>query len=155
MDGITEIKRGHQWRLLLLGCALPLLIAGCQKHQTKKQPPENNVSASLTQPSPAPAIAPPAPVIEREESVAQGAASVCQRELVALAKVNQTLYVRKKEAFESLLQSASVYTSVRDDIGEQTRDTLDALYKYKTQKLCSDIAQSVRQSLINRGENLK
>ncbi|AST78850.1 TPA: hypothetical protein JD342_18395 [Citrobacter freundii] len=69
--------------------------------------------------------------------------------------MNQHQYAKKKAAFDQLLDSASVYTSVREDIGSQTRDTMDALYKYKTQKLCSDIEQTVRQSLINRGESFK
>lgn len=53
------------------------------------------------------------------------------------------------------LASASVNTNIRGDISEDTHTTMDALYKYKTQKLCIDIEQSVRQSLINRGENVK
>jgi hypothetical protein len=85
----------------------------------------------------------------------EGEATACQRELLALSKVSQSAYSQKKAAFDALLSSASVYTSVRGDIGSQTRETMDALYKYKTQKLCSDIEQSVRQSLISRGENFK
>jgi hypothetical protein len=82
-------------------------------------------------------------------------ASTCQQELLALSKVNQAAYAQRKASFDDLLASASVYTNVRGDIGEDTRTTMDALYKYKTQKLCSDIEQSVRQALINRGENFK
>ena len=82
-------------------------------------------------------------------------ATPCQQELLALSKVNQTAYAQRKASSDNLLASASVYTNIRGDISEDTRTTMDALYKYKTQKLCSDIEQSVRQSLINRGENVK
>lgn len=84
-----------------------------------------------------------------------GIASNCERELLALSKVNQNAYAQMKSAFDTLLKSASVYTEVRDEIGAETRGTMDSLYKYKTQKLCSDIQQSVRESLISNGEKFK
>ncbi|SNY62259.1 hypothetical protein SAMN02744775_00763 [Enterobacter sp. CC120223-11] len=81
--------------------------------------------------------------------------TTCQRELIALSKVNQRSYAQKKAEFDLLLSRASVYTSVRDEIGAETKDTMDALYKFKTQKLCSDIEIAVRQSLISTGESIK
>jgi len=75
--------------------------------------------------------------------------------MLALAKVNPRLYAQKKMAFDELLSSAAIYTKVRNKIGDQTRDTMDALYRYKTQKLCSDIGQALLQSLVNRGESIK
>lgn len=85
----------------------------------------------------------------------EGIVMTCQRELVALSKINQQLYMQKKSVFDELLASASAYASVRGEISVQTKDTLDALYKYKTQKICNDIEQSIRQALISRGENFK
>ena len=140
-------------RYWLLSLPLLCLLAGCQT-LSKKQP-------SKVTPPPAVTMSPPvvaSPTVARAEpppAVAQGEVSTCQRELLALSKVNPRLYTHKKAAFDDLLAKASVYTGVRNDIGSQTKDTLDALYKYKTQKLCSDIEQSVRQSLINSGENIK
>ncbi|EPM0025672.1 hypothetical protein PU088_004075 [Citrobacter farmeri] len=141
--------------LKILLMIAPVLVTGCQQHSqselvTGKNAPTSVVSSSL----PSPQITPAAPKATSVE-VSEGAASACQKELIALSKVNQNQYAKKKAAFEQLLDSASVYTSVREDIGSQTRDTMDALYKYKTQKLCSDIEQTVRQSLINRGEGFK
>lgn len=85
----------------------------------------------------------------------EGEASRCQRELQALAKVNPAVYAQKKIRFEKLLSQAAIYTGVRKEIDLQTKETIDALYKYKTRKLCSDIQQLVRVELINAGENIE
>lgn len=79
----------------------------------------------------------------------------CQRDLQALSKVNPQLYSQNKSRFDELLNQASVYTSVRERVDMQTKDTVDAMYKYKTRIVCSDIKQMVYQSLINSGESLK
>ncbi|WP_407435586.1 hypothetical protein [Lelliottia sp.] len=76
------------------------------------------------------------------EMASDSSVTNCQRELTALSKINGRLYVQKKAALDDLLASASVYASVRGDIASQTKDTMDALFKYRTQKLCSDIQQN-------------
>lgn len=132
-----------------------LLISGCQSGEAQepvnvaqKVAPAPSQTASL----PAPQMTSPA---AEEPSAGEGAATVCQRELAALAKINPSAYAAKKAAFETLLSNASTYSAVRGDINAQTRDTLDALYKYKTQKLCNDIEQTIQQGLISRGESMR
>ena len=139
----------------LLAMVGVLLLSGCQTNET--QAPEQ----ALKQVAPAVSSQPQAISqqdsfsAEQENRAKDGSASVCQRELAALSKLNPPAYAVKKQAFETLLRTASVYNDVRNDINEQTRDTLDALYKYKTQKICSDIEQAIQQSLISRGESVK
>lgn len=135
-----------------------LLASGCQ---TEPSPNETNATSSTVktiQPLPSNTYSSVQSSTQQNiasENSQEGIVSVCQRELLALSKVNQNAYAQKKVAFENLLNSASIYTAVRNDIGGSTKDTMDSLYKYKTQKLCSDIEQAVRQSLISRGENIK
>lgn len=81
--------------------------------------------------------------------------AICQSQLLALSKLNNELYLQKKKVFDNLISGASVYTTVREDIDIETKETLDALYKFKTQKLCNDIEQTLRQTLITQGENIK
>lgn len=81
--------------------------------------------------------------------------AICQSQLLALSKVNNELYLQKKKVFDNLISGASAYTIVREDIDIETKETLDALYKFKTQKLCNDIEQTLRQTLITQGENIK
>jgi hypothetical protein len=86
---------------------------------------------------------------------ASTSASVCQRELTALAGIDKRLYTDKKAAFDALLASASTYIAVRGDIDMQTRESMDALYKYRTQKMCGDINRTVQQALMKQGENFR
>lgn len=123
-----------------------LIIGGCQQSK-----PVNKTTSYVPPPVMTPTIATPEP--QHTGAGVEGSASNCQRELVALSKIDQRLYAQKKAAFNELLSSASVYTAVREDITLQTKDTMDAFYKFKTQKICSDIEQTVRQALINRVEN--
>lgn len=129
-------------------------ISGCQNNEHKAPEPADNapIAAHVMQPEPKQ----PAPQpLQASAGLTADASSLCQKELMALSKVNKRMYARKKNEFAQLLNSTSLYSSVRGEIAGQTQNTMDALYQYKTQKLCSDIEQSVRESLIQRGESLK
>ncbi|MFG6655003.1 hypothetical protein ACG0Z5_11095 [Scandinavium sp. M-37] len=143
------IKRTSCLLLVITG-----MISGCQQHVQPKSVVSQSPSADVSS-VPSPQLMTETKSPESVGGNSEGMASTCQQELLALSKVNQAAYAQRKASFDDLLASASVYTNVRGDIGEDTRTTMDALYKYKTQKLCSDIEQSVRQALINRGENFK
>lgn len=91
----------------------------------------------------------------KPENKTEGPVEQCQRELSALGKINVDMYEKRRVAFSGLLKNASVYSSLRQDINSQTKETVDALYKYKTQKLCHDIEQDLQQALISHGENLQ
>lgn len=134
--------------LLLSGCQTNESLTSEQTAQTAESPAQTAQSAPLPTPQMTKAQ-------EEESQASEGSATVCQRELAALSKINPSVYAVKKEAFETLLRTAASYSAVRSDINEQTRDTLDALYKYKTQKICSDIEQAIQQGLISRGESIK
>lgn len=133
----------------LLAVTGALLISGCQNN--KSLPPEQAAQEAETPAQTAQMTTPQA----EESQASEGSATICQRELAALSKINPSVYAVKKQAFETLLQTATSYSAVRSDINEQTRDTLDALYKYKTQKICNDIEQAIQQGLISRGESIK
>lgn len=156
---VTGRLRQHAIRHLFsfLFISILLAVSGCQNAQPVEK--TTGLSVPSTGSESVPAITPMAPAtqsVKPEPTPPEtGSVSSCQRELVALSKINQRLYAQKKAAFDELLTSASVYTGVREDITAQTKDTMDAFYKFKTQKICSDIEQAVRQALINRVENMK
>ncbi|WP_337261679.1 MULTISPECIES: hypothetical protein [unclassified Serratia (in: enterobacteria)] len=133
-----------------------LLLAGCQNNQAKKTMPQNqpqskplttNVQAPPRQISVSP---PPAPPEAKTNKI-----SLCQSELVSLKQVSPRTYAVKKAQFDRLVSNASVYSAVRGDVNAATKDTLDALYKFKTNQLCADIEHDVLQALIQRGESVK
>lgn len=144
--------------LALVAISTILVVTGCQSKPKSKVTPAGQSAQAVSSSVPAQGgstntnIKPAGTPVEM---ASDSSVTNCQRELTALSKINGRLYVQKKAAFDDLLASASVYTSVRGDIASQTKDTMDALFKYRTQKLCSDIQQTVQQALISRGENFK
>lgn len=81
--------------------------------------------------------------------------ALCQNELASLKKINPESHLRQKAYFDDLISNATVYTAIRSDVNVQTRETVDALYKYKIQQICAEIERDVLQGLIRRGESLK
>ncbi|MOA65835.1 hypothetical protein D3C78_1923640 [compost metagenome] len=75
--------------------------------------------------------------------------------MASLKQVNPKAYAIKQANFNRLVNNASVYSAVRGDVSSTTKDTLDALYKYKTNQLCAEIERDVLQGLIQRGEGVK
>ncbi|RDK91079.1 hypothetical protein C8D90_105367 [Enterobacillus tribolii] len=172
--------QGYGWGKA--GIVLPLLagiflLAGCQnsnkwsdKSRSETVVTSSSSSTTVTpvpaptprstqtaQSAPAPMPAPaPAPMPEPVSSPAErGRIGLCQSELASLQKISPKTYAAKKASFDNLIRSASVYTAVRGDINAQTKDTMDALYKYKTNQMCSEIERAVMDGLIRRGESVK
>lgn len=79
----------------------------------------------------------------------------CQNELNSLRLISATKYAVSKRDFDNLVKSASVYTQVRGGVNGKTKDTLDALYRYKTNQVCMQIERQVMDGLIRRGEGVK
>lgn len=124
-------------------------MTGCQG--TGKIPAKaNGLSQNSAPPTPPSSISVESAVAEKSNKVA-----LCQSELASLKKVSPSVYLERKAYFDSLLNSVSVYASVRGDVNSQTKDTLDALYKYKTNQVCAEIEQDVLRGLIRRGESIK
>ncbi len=141
-----------------MSLAALFLLTGCHsnKGNLAQASPEASSPAQLVPAPSEEALSPNAPsTLENEDASAKGSATICQHELAALAKINPAKYATQKVVFDNLLKSASVYSMVRSDVNADTKDIMDTLYKYKTQKICNDIEQAIHDSLIARGENVK
>lgn len=140
-------------KTLCLGVVLcsGLLLAGCQKTaQTSSQ--DSQTSTVQAPPQQISVSPPPPPAVEENKTSKIG---LCQSELASLKQVNPKAYAVKQANFNRLVNNASVYSAVRGDVNSTTKDTLDALYKYKTNQLCAEIEREVLQGLIQRGESVK
>lgn len=151
MEQLQKTNRGS--RRLLVGFIVSsgLLLAGCA---SKSSPPPPKVQPSISSPV---AIEPPIqpqPVIE-QSAAKPNRLGLCQSELASLKTVNPKAYAARKAYFDSLVRNASVYSAVRGDVNTSTKDTLDALYKYKTNQVCAEIQRDVLNGLIRKGESLK
>lgn len=67
----------------------------------------------------------------------------CRRELEALKKIDSAAYNKRKAEFDKLLSGALLYNGVRSDVGNYTQGAVDALYRFRSDKLCADIASDV------------
>lgn len=71
----------------------------------------------------------------------------CRRELESLKRVDAAVYNKRKAEFDKLMAGASLYTGVRNDVGDYTQGAVDALYRFRAAKLCADISRDVLDGL--------
>lgn len=126
---------------------ITMMLFGCSSEPAEKeasrplQPTSTVVSASATRANLAsPENSRPNPVI------------LCQKTLDSLQVVNPSAWKRHKAEFDTLIRSASQYGAVRDGVSDKTKDTVDAMYQFRTNKICSDIENEVMDALISHGE---
>lgn len=74
----------------------------------------------------------------------------CRRELEALKKIDSAIYNKRKTEFDKLVSGASLYNGVRNDVGNYTQSAVDALYRFRSDKLCADIASDVLNALSKK-----
>jgi len=76
----------------------------------------------------------------------------CQSQLDVLEVVTPAQYARIRASFDSLMKGAAQYAGVRQKINSDTQDTVDALYRYRANLLCAQIAQKLLEGLTHRDE---
>ncbi|WP_273974782.1 MULTISPECIES: hypothetical protein [Serratia] len=79
----------------------------------------------------------------------------CRKELEVLKGIDAAQYRTYTQAFDRLMQGAAQYAGLRPDVSPQTQETVDALYRYRVNRLCADITQSTLTGLTARGETVK
>lgn len=112
-----------------------LVLAGCQA-------PAKSVKKSAVPQEQGPTQA------EREAARLQQ----CQKELEALRAVQPKQFSVYKQEFDRLMNGAAQYSGLRTRVNADTQDTVDALYRYRVNKLCAQIDQAVLLGLAERGE---
>lgn len=80
----------------------------------------------------------------------------CEKELRALESINHIQHVDLKSRFERVMSGASGYTNVRSSVNPESRNAIDALYKFQAVKLCSEVRAEMLNSLAVKptGENI-
>ncbi|WP_105454160.1 hypothetical protein [Escherichia coli] len=71
----------------------------------------------------------------------------CRRELDALKKVDINVYNKRKSEFDKLISDAVIYNGVRGDVRDYTQGAVDALYRFRSDKLCADISSDMLNNL--------
>lgn len=71
----------------------------------------------------------------------------CERELKALRRLDARRYAMRKAQFDRLMSGAAVYADLRTEVGGGTRTAVDAMYRFRSIKLCTEISQDVLNAL--------
>lgn len=152
-----RMKRYLHGSLLVITGVVTCLVSGCQMqgHSARAE--------GVTKP--AAASGPYVPTVQVENKRAVTGASptpessdailACQRDLDSLKRVNEKAWTARKADFDALVSGVSIYGSVRENVNGKTRDTLDSLYRYKTNQICAQIERDVLEGLISRGESIR
>lgn len=112
--------------MLLSGCESKTTVSPLQQKQTTGIKPVTSSGDRLDE-------------IEKMER--------CKRELDALKKIDSLVYNKRKAEFDKLVSGASLYNGVRGDVDNYTQNAIDALYRFRSDKLCADIASDVLSGL--------
>ncbi|EAA3705528.1 hypothetical protein D8R48_22855 [Salmonella enterica subsp. enterica serovar Newport] len=131
------------------------LLAGCSAGGGEVKGKKTGVTPAVTTTAPGKVSAPARPPTPAPAAVPAGQSSAmenCSRELNALKRLDSRQYSRRKTQFDRLMAGASVYTGVRGDVAGGTREAVDAMYRFRTGKLCAEISQDVLEALSRQGE---
>lgn len=156
---LFSLCRGKKNKITL---CFAFFLLGCQTspdngHSVEKKAGGNASIQSATAPS-----AVPSPSIEREAVSVETRSKKytseseklqqCQSQLDALKVMSPAEYAKMRNAFDYLMNGAAQYANLRQKINPDTQDTVDALYRYRANLLCAQIAQTLLNGLTRRGE---
>ncbi|WP_213053957.1 hypothetical protein, partial [Escherichia coli] len=114
-----------------------LLLTGCDAHRVMTKKSDSTVPDNIQ----------PAATVASDRLNDIEKMERCQRELEALKKIDIKVYNQRKAEFDRVMQGADIYCGVRSDVRESTQNTVDAYYRYRVDKMCSDISKNVLDGL--------
>ncbi|VEI19798.1 Uncharacterised protein [Serratia plymuthica] len=117
---------------------LTMTLAGCQSVK-RPVPLVNNASATEA--------------VEQDKKQREAERmQQCQRELEAMRNMDPEKHQKFKREFDTLMSGAAQYAGMRTKVNTDTQETVDALYRYRTNRLCADISAVMMTGLAERGE---
>lgn len=135
------MKKINKTYLFITVTFLVLSLGGCADKPLKQ------VQSQVTPPTPEPSLETPEMATQNDHI------QMCQRELDILKRIDNAHYTSRKVVFDKLMSGARLYGDVRKDLQPEARSTIDALFSYKIEKLCTDISQDVLNGLSKIGES--
>ncbi|EBM6973061.1 hypothetical protein D3W91_25090 [Salmonella enterica] len=128
--------------LMLAVCCL---LAGCAT--------EGGMKKTVVQKAAPVTGTPPAPAVRPAPAAGQSSAmESCSRELAALKRLDNRLYNRRKVQFDRLMHGASLYAGLRTEVAGSTQEAVDAMYRFRTGRLCAEISRDVLDALARQGD---
>ncbi|PIJ48287.1 hypothetical protein BL250_14940 [Erwinia sp. OLTSP20] len=155
-------------RFLIFVLLVSSSLAGCQSmsrthtvDKTSEVPSANAATAPSddTSPGNSSKASPSSQQIEAESAKGNGADNSdetiklerCKAQLEALRTLAPEKYSQLNNAFRYIMRGAASYASIRSETTRETQDTIDALYHYRSNLICSQIGQTMMNSLSLHG----
>ncbi|EJK1075819.1 hypothetical protein NKN81_004424 [Salmonella enterica] len=129
--------------LLLAGCSAVPKSGGITTRTVSPAAPAAGNRVSIK-----PAVA------AQEVAPVSAGTEACDRELKALKKLDARRYALRRAQFNRLMSGAAVYAGIRTDVAGGTRQAVDAMYLFRTGKLCTDISRDVMDALARQGDSI-
>ncbi|EBF0843292.1 hypothetical protein DDQ86_20115 [Salmonella enterica] len=138
---------------LLAGCAAG---SGVTKTKVQQKAAPARQAAAIS-PPPGTAVRPATVAASQtpEPTEPSSAMENCSRELTVLKRLNTRQYTQRKAQFDRLMSGASVYAEIRTDVAGGTREAVDAMYRFRTGRLCAEISRDVLDALARQGEDAR
>jgi len=91
----------------------------------------------------------PAPVSALPVSDISGAdIARCEKELMALKALSNSNQTELDGKFEHVMSGAASYANVRNVVDPETQRAVDALYHFRSAKVCAEIRSRMLESLV-------
>lgn len=74
----------------------------------------------------------------------------CEKELDALKDLDNVKYTALSGKFQQMMKGAAGYSRVRSGVNLSTQDAIDALYRYSSTKLCTEIRAETLEALSSK-----
>ncbi|ECO1040176.1 hypothetical protein ABT880_001145 [Salmonella enterica subsp. enterica serovar Thompson] len=134
-----------------VGLVMLLILAGCSRPGEKNVVLSPAVKPAETVPETVKVVRPPVSVSPVSGGKAP-ALGMCDQELRALKRVDARRYAQRRAQFDRLMSGASLYADIRTDVAGGTREAVDAMYRFRTMKLCAEISRDVLEALTGSGD---
>ncbi|EDR8676189.1 hypothetical protein ACEOGG_001162 [Salmonella enterica] len=134
-----------------VGLVMLLILAGCSRPGEKNVVLSPAVKPAETVPETVKVVRPPVSVSPVSGGKAP-ALGMCDQELRALKRVDARRYAQRRAQFDRLMSGASLYADIRTDVAGGTREAVDAMYRFRTMKLCAEISRDVLEALTRSGD---
>lgn len=74
----------------------------------------------------------------------------CEKELHVLKDIDNEKYIALSGKFQQMMKGAAGYSKVRNGVNQSTQDAIDALYRYSSTKLCTEIRAETLEALSSK-----
>jgi hypothetical protein len=74
----------------------------------------------------------------------------CEKELHVLKDIDNEKYIALSGKFQQMMKGAAGYSKVRSGVNQSTQDAIDALYRYSSTKICTEIRAETLEALASK-----